>query len=560
MELLIIGCGLAGLSAAIEGASRGYGITLISPYSPERAQSVMAAGGINAALNTKGEDDSQEQHFDDTMKSGAGLSDEAAVRGLTEHAPELIRELAKEGVVFSRDEKGNPDLRYFGGQRKKRTVFSKAGIGKQLVNGLYGVMLRYCAQNKIRLIENSKFIECIFKDGHYAGILTEDMTTGKLSYRTSDALIVASGGLNGLFGKTTGSSVNDGSVTASLFASGIKAANLEMIQYHPTTIETPQKRMLISEAARGEGGRLFTMRDGIPWYFMEDWYGERGNLMSRDVVSQCIYKVCNELNLGLDGKLQVGLDLTHLDETTVHEKLAEVTDVCKTFLHIDPLKEYIPVYPGIHYFMGGLYVDRGHRSAMPGIYAAGECACMYHGANRLGGNSTLGAIYGGRTAVQTAGSDLHECIHADDEADEEIRRLTERCRIDASGEKPAAFLKSLQDVMNGHMGIMRTEAALTEAVSMLTEMKTRKISYRSGHISESLAAENLRILAEAMCRSALERRESRGAQMRRDYPERDDVHFRKTMAASYRNGEISVTAEEIGRVFYDSSNPDYAER
>jgi succinate dehydrogenase / fumarate reductase flavoprotein subunit len=555
MELLIIGCGLAGLSAAIEGAKRGYGITLISPYPPERAQSVMAAGGINAALNTKGEDDSVEQHFDDTMKSGAGLSDEAAVRGLTEQAPELIRELAKEGVVFSRDEMGNPDLRYFGGQAKKRTVFSKAGIGKQLVTGLHGVMLRYCAQGKIRMLENTKFIKCILKDGRYAGILTEDMITGELSYRTSDALIVASGGLNGLFGKTTGSSVNDGSVTASLFASGIKTANLEMIQYHPTTIETPQKRMLISEAARGEGGRLFTMRDGRPWYFMEDWYGEHGNLMSRDVVSQCIYKVCDEMNLRLDGKKQVGLDLTHLDEITVHEKLAEVVDVCQTFLNINPLKAYIPVYPGIHYFMGGLYVDRGHRSTTPGIYAAGECACMYHGANRLGGNSTLGAIYGGRTAVQTAGSDMPAGIYADDEADDEIRRLTKRCRSDASGEKPAAFLKRLQDVMNESMGIIRAEAELTEAVSKLAAMKTHKISYRRGGISEALAAENLRLLGEAMCRSALERRESRGAQMRKDYPERDDAHFRKTMAASYQDGEIAITAEEVGRVFYDSSNP-----
>jgi succinate dehydrogenase / fumarate reductase flavoprotein subunit len=193
---------------------------------------------------------------------------------------------------------------------------------------------------------------------------------------------------------------------------------------------------------------------------------------------------------------------------------------------------------------------------MPGIYAAGECACMYHGANRLGGNSTLGAIYGGRTAVQTAGTDMPVCLHSDKEADDEIRRLTERCRRDASGGKPSAFLKNLQDVMNESMGIMRTEAKLTAAISKLTEMKAQKIFYRRGHISEALAAENLRLLGEAMCRSALERRESRGAQMRQDYPERDDAHFRKTMAASYQDGEISITAEEVGRVFHDSSNPD----
>lgn len=558
MEILITGCGLAGLSAAITAAENGDRVKIISPYPPERSQSVLASGGTNAALNTKGEDDSWEQHAADTIKAGCCLADETAVQQMAESAPAMIRELAGRGIVFSRDENGDPDLRYFGGQKKKRTVFSKAGIGKQLVSGLSSILLKYIAEGKVELLTNVKFVKPILADGKYAGIITENTATGELQYLQSDVLITATGGIGGLFGNTTGSRTSDGAVTASLFRAGAEMANLEMIQYHPTTIATAQKRMLISEAARGEGGRLFTMKDGQRWYFMEDWYGERGNLMPRDVVSQCIYKVCNDLCLGIDGKQQVGLDLTHLDEYTVHDKLKEITDTTKLYLDLDPLTDVIPVYPGIHYFMGGIYVDRFHRTTIPGILAAGECACIYHGANRLGGNSTLGAIYGGRIAAQSAAEEREFCsLNAEEKKSaEELARLeigdlmrsSEESAVSAESEPAAKIMADIQTIMNGSLGIVRNGVQLAEGLTALKAMKSRSLRFDRYHLSEDSAVSDFIELGAAMLESAIFRKESRGAQMRSDYPETDDANFRKTVCASYKNGEIAIRADEIGRL------------
>jgi len=554
MKILIIGCGLAGLSAAITAAREGSTAILLSPLPPERAESVLAAGGINAALNTKGQDDSWQQHYLDTMKAGVDLADEAAVRNLTEHAPELIRELAADGVAFNRDDAGNPDLRYFGGEKKMRTVYAKAGIGKQLISGLTAIAGRYEAEGRIKRMLRQKFLRVVLAEGHFAGIIAEDTDSGTLSYVPADVLIIGSGGLSGLFQKTTGSCVSSGSVSASLFVSGIEMGNLEMIQYHPTTFETPQKRILISEAARGEGGRLFTVRDGKRWYFMEDWYGKDGNLMPRDVVSQSIYRVCHDMKLGLDGKDQVGLDLTFLSDEIVHERLKEITDITQTYLGLDPKKEILPVYPGIHYFMGGILTDRNHRTSIPGIYAAGGCACIYHGANRLGGNSTLGAIFGGKTAAQTAAADgQKEKLTRESRRDAAksgealLREL--RSNVGTGTERSGAILADIQDVMSRYMGIVRSADELDEGIRLLSEMENRSPYFAARNISDALAVQDFRLLGLAMLQSALFRRESRGSQVRADYPERDDIHFKVTCAAQLRDGNISVRKEEIGRIF-----------
>ena len=563
MELLIIGSGLAGLSAAITAVENGDSVTLLSADYPERAQSVLASGGINAAIDTKGEQDSPEQHFADTMKAGCDLADAEAVRGLTAQAPALIRELAARGVAFSRDQDGNPDTRYFGGQKKSRTVFARAGIGKQLVSGLAAELLRYYAQGRVRLLMHHRFLRCILAEGCCAGIIAEDTVSGELLCLSSDALIIACGGPGALFGKTTGSRTSDGLASASLFRSGLKMANLEMIQFHPTTLETPQKRMLISEAARGEGARLFTLKDGQRWYFMEDWYGPRGNLMPRDIVSRCIYKVCTEMKLGLGGERCVGLDLTHLDRAVITDRLKEIYDTCLLYRSLDPCREYIPVYPGVHYFMGGILTDRFHRTSIPGLYAAGECACQYHGANRLGGNSTLGAIYGGRMAARSAAGDLASGTAAAvteagraaalRQAGAEIRRL-EECCADRTGENPSRLLQDLQIIINLQLGIERNPERLEEGLRQLKELQGRRPAFRKGHAADALAAEDLPILGEALLRSALARRETRGAHVRIDYPERDDENFRKNMVAVFREGHVLTETEEIGRIFNERSS------
>jgi succinate dehydrogenase / fumarate reductase flavoprotein subunit len=560
-EIIIVGNGLAGLAAAIEASELGARVTLVAQVPPERSQSVMAAGGMNAALNTKGEEDSTEQHFKDTLKAGCDLADPEAIKQMTDAAPELMEKLNRLGVVFSRDERGNINLRYFGGQKKMRTAFAKSAIGKQLICGLAQQARKLEVKGNIIVKENSRFISAIINEGKCYGGVFESTLSGQIFAITGDALILATGGMNGVFGNTTGSILSDGSATAAVFRQGVKLANGEMIQYHPTTVEIKAKRMLISEAARGEGGRLFTYKNGIPWYFMEEWYPEGGNLMPRDVVSKAIYRVCHDLKLGIDGGNQVYLDISFIPKKDLDLKLREINELCKTYLKLDPATSCIPVYPGIHYFMGGIYVDKNHESSIEGLYAAGECACQYHGANRLGGNSTLGAIYGGIVAAKSAvarivGSEDYADANAEilryqkKYAEEEIQRLESELTCFNTGTvSPKEVIRELRQIMNEAMGIERNEEELLIGVKKVNKLLQRAKELSLGQLqpSDVLFAENLLILAKGLLLSAIERKESRGAQLRKDYPDRNDEKYKKTTIATYfKDGSIEISFKSIG--------------
>ena len=280
-HVLVVGSGLSGLSCAIHLAENGISATLVSPYPSERAQSVMAAGGINAAL---GADDSVNQHAEDTLNSGGNIAGKEAVTGLCAAAPEIIRWLEELGVVFSRSERGEVALRAFGGQSRNRTAYAGASTGKQIMTALIREARKYECQNKINRLLGRQFHSALIEDNKCYGALFYNEKERKMEPIYADAVVIATGGQNVLFGKTTGSMQCDGYVAAKLYEQGALLKNLEFIQYHPTTIETPQKRMLITEAARGEGGRLYYMDGDRRVYFMEDKYGERGNLMPRDVV------------------------------------------------------------------------------------------------------------------------------------------------------------------------------------------------------------------------------------------------------------------------------------
>ena len=285
-EVLIIGSGISGMACAIRCAQNGMHATLASPFPSERAQSVMAAGGINAVMRDHAPGDSVECHVEDTLRGGACIAGKNAVEGLCGHAESILRFLESIGTVFSVDENGHPARRAFGGQSHKRTYYCGSATGKLIVSALVMEVRRYEAAGLIQRRLRSCFHSALIENGVCYGALLFDETTWNLEPVYADAVVIATGGQNALFGKTTGSTQCDGYTAGKLFLQGAELKNLEFIQYHPTTLETAHKRMLISEAARGEGGRLFYEENGGRVYFMEDKYGPNGNLMTRDVVAR----------------------------------------------------------------------------------------------------------------------------------------------------------------------------------------------------------------------------------------------------------------------------------
>ena len=533
-KVLINGSGLSGLSCAIGLAEKGIASVVVSPYPSERSQSVMAAGGINAAL---GEDDSPEKHAEDTLKSGCNIAAEKAVLGLCSAAPEIVGYLERLGVVFTRDENGELALRAFGGQSRKRTAYAGASTGKQIMSVLIREARKYEAAEVITRLLGRQFCSALIKDGVCYGALLYNEKTCQTEAVYADAVVVATGGQNLLFGKTTGSTQCDGYVAAKLYEQGAKLKNLEFIQYHPTTVETPQKRMLISEAARGEGGRLYYHENGRRVYFMEELYGERGNLMPRDIVSKCIY----------DAPSQVYLDIAFLGEKHIRTRLLEVAQVCSKYAGIDVTKQSIPVYPSVHFFMGGLAVDSNHKTTIDRLYAIGECASRYHGANRLGGNSLLAAVYGGRVAAKAIGE-----LPSDDEVvnfDAYVAKQTESVSkiLAANSRFSAVYVRNeIAKLMNDCLGITRTEEKLKEGIGGIDYYLSisDKLTFDpdvSPYVAYSIKP--MLILARAILTCALERKETRGAHIRSDYPERNAAYNLCTVCA-YRNGEHSVSFEK----------------
>ncbi|MDD6627254.1 MAG: FAD-dependent oxidoreductase [Lachnospiraceae bacterium] len=537
MKVLIIGSGISGLAAAIAAADMGDDVVLVSPYPSERAQSVMAAGGINASINTAGEDDSCARHAMDTIKGGCYLENEDDVRRFCENAPENIRWLEQMGVVFNRNEDGAISLRAFGGQSRKRTAYSGASTGKQIVTALVQKCREYEIDGRIQRKLGLYFYSGLIRDGVCYGALFCKQYTGELQAFYADAVIMATGGLNKLFGKTTGSELCDGYATGRLFSQGVKLRNLEFIQYHPTTIETDYKRMLITEGARGEGGRLYYLDGEKKVYFMEEKYGPNGNLMSRDIVSRCIY----------DCPSQVYLDISFLGEKLIHERLEEVYQLCKDYIRLDVTKEPIPVAPSIHFFMGGIRVDRNHRTNILRLYAVGECASKYHGANRLGGNSLMAAVYSGRVAAEAIHREEAAGVREEDFASyiEQEKAAIKRIKESRSLFPSIYIMRNMADVMNYNLGITRTRKGLLEGVEALdfylNSVKSIKFD-PTVSLYENYRIYYMLLLAKVIMRSAMEREETRGAHIREDFPETKES-FRKCSVAELVDGQIQIYFE-----------------
>ena len=536
-EVLIIGSGISGMACAVRCAAGGIHVTLVSPLPSERSQSVMAAGGINAVMNSCEEGDSVACHTEDTLKGGGYLAGQAAVSGLCEHAEGIVGYLESIGTVFSLDEQGRPARRDFGGQTHKRTCYCGASTGKQIVSALVMEVRRFEAAGMIRRRLRCCFHSALIRDGVCHGALLFDEITGALEPVFSDAVVMATGGQNALFGKTTGSTQCDGYGAGRLFLQGVTLKNLEFIQFHPTTLETPQKRMLISEAARGEGGRLFYEEQGKRVYFLEEKYGPRGNLMTRDVISREIDAV----------KRPVYLDVSFLDRRIIDERLSEVRDLCARYRGIDIHTTPIPVEPSVHFFMGGIAVHLNHETNVRDLFAVGECASMYHGANRLGGNSLLAAVYSGNVAADAIAGRDEGKDHPDFGGDIEKARSELNARRDTAGQLSAMHIRDrLADTMRKRLGIVREEANLAEGLREVDGLLCDAKSVRHDDGVPSYYAYSLTgilTLARATLACALARQESRGAHWRRDYPDSDDGCRYATLIA-YDGGKYRVCLDK----------------
>ena len=414
-------------------------VDLFSIVPVKRSHSVCAQGGINAAKNLKGEGDTTDKHFDDTIYGGDFLANQTPVKAMCEAAPAIIDLLDRMGVPFNRTPEGLLDFRRFGGTLYNRTAFAGATTGQQLLYALDEQVRRYEAEGKVKKYEGWEFLSAVLDSkGQARGITALDLRTMELKSFAADAIILATGGIGAIFGKSTNSVVCTGSAQSAIFQQGAYYANGEFIQVHPTSIPGEDKLRLMSESARGEGGRVWVPRtpgDKRPFkqipeserfYFLEEWYPKYGNLVPRDVATRAIHKVVYEEGLGIDGQPMVYLDLTHIDRETLNRKLEGILEIYEKFVGDDPREVPMKIFPGMHYTMGGLWVDFNQMTNIPGIFAAGECEYQYHGANRLGANSLVSCIFGGFLAGP-------ECAGVCEESACRGRRWRPRRRAGAPG-------------------------------------------------------------------------------------------------------------------------------
>lgn len=399
-KIIVVGGGLAGLMATIKAAEAGVSVDLISLVPVKRSHSVCAQGGINGAVNTKGEGDSPWEHFDDTVYGGDFLANQPPVKAMCDAAPGIIHLMDRMGVMFNRTPEGLLDFRRFGGTQHHRTAFAGATTGQQLLYALDEQVRRHEVNGLVTKYEGWEFLSAIVdEDGVCRGITAQNLKDSEIQSFAADAVILATGGPGIVFGKSTNSVINTGTAAGAVYQQGASYANGEFIQIHPTAIPGDDKLRLMSESARGEGGRVWTYdENGKPWYFLEEKYPAYGNLVPRDIATREIFDVCVDKKLGINGENMVYLDLSHKDPKELDIKLGGIIEIYEKFMGDDPRKVPMKIFPAVHYSMGGLWVDFNQMTNIPGLFAAGECDYQYHGANRLGANSLLSSIYGGMLA------------------------------------------------------------------------------------------------------------------------------------------------------------------
>ncbi len=556
---IVVGGGLGGLWAALRIAEAGFPVKIFSLFEVKRSHSACAQGGINACMDTKGQHDSVWQHVVDTIKGGAYLADQPPVKTMCEEAPGLMRSFERMGVTFSRTAEGLMDLRLFGGVKNKRTVFAGASTGQQLLYGIDEQVRRLEAQGLVEKLEWWEFLS-ILKDeqGRCRGITAMDLRSMELRAFPAEAVVLATGGLGLIYGKSTNSTNSTGAAAARVYQQGAHFMNAEFIQFHPTGMLGDDKTRLMSEAARGEGGRIWVPKDpkdaraplDIPeeerFYFLEEWYPAYGNTVPRDVASRAIFKAVKQLGLGIGGEDKVYLDLTHLDKDFLEHRLGAILDIYRTFQGEDPTAGPMEIFPAVHYSMGGLWVDferddgtagmkykspRNHQTNIPGLFACGECDGAYHGANRLGANSLLSASFSGRVAGEACGAYLAGVktqplsqAARQRELDRQ-RALNQAILARDQGENPYVLHRELGDMMRTKVGIVRDNATLDSALADLQILGERagrlavgdKSAWSNASLPYARQVQDMVLLAQVVAASARARDEYRGSHYKPEF-------------------------------------------
>jgi len=565
-KIAIVGGGLAGLAAAMKIAEAGHSVDLFSVVPVKRSHSVCAQGGINGAVNTKGEGDSTWEHFDDTVYGGDFLADQPPAKAMCEMAPSIIYLFDRMGVPFSRTNEGLLDFRRFGGTKHHRTAFAGASTGQQLLYALDEQVRRYEVQGKVRKFEHWEMMSLVLDDHQVCrGLIAMDLQSLELKAFPADAVIIATGGPGLIFGKSTNSMVCTGSAVSACYQQGAKYANGEFIQVHPTSIPGEDKLRLMSESARGEGGRVWVPRNrgdvrspsSIPererLYFLEEKYPAYGNLVPRDIATREIFQICIE-GMGIGGDNQVYLDVTHIPEETLNRKLGAILEIYEMFVGDDPRHVPMRIFPGVHYSMGGLWVDYNQRTNIPGVLAAGECDFSIHGANRLGANSLVSCVYGGFIAAPAAIEYVKnvERNGADGSGiyDRELKmqqEINDRLIKQSGSENQYVLHQEMGKWMTDNVTVVRYNDKLKATDNKLLELMDRykHISINDSNLWATMALPharhlaNMLELARVITLGALNRNESRGAHFKPEFPDRDDENFLKTTIAEY-SGEGPV--------------------
>lgn len=543
---VVVGGGLAGLMATLKLTEAGIPVDLFSVVPAKRSHSVCAQGGINAVLDTKGEGDTVWEHIDDTIYGGDFLANQTMVARMCETAPAIVNLFDRMGVMFNRTPEGLLDLRRFGGTQKRRTAFAGATTGQQL---LYALDEQVRAQEVAGMVcryEFWTFVSAILDEGACKGIVAQDLASMEIRAFPADAVVVATGGCGAIFGKSTNSTINTGYVAAKLYTQGALYANGEFIQIHPTAIPGADKNRLMSESARGEGGRVWTYKDGKPWYFLEEKYPAYGNLVPRDIATREIYDVIYNQHLGVNGENVVYLDVSHIDPAVLDNKLGGILEIYEKFVGDDPRKVPMRIAPSVHYSMGGLWVDVDQSTNIPGLFAAGECDYSQHGANRLGANSLLSAVYAGMAAGPTAaawirGSDTKAKEGLYDQAAQAEQAAYEAIRAMDGPVNPYELYQQMAEVMTRNVTVVRYNDKLAETLQVL---ETFAQDYERIGVDDKSTWNNTTTvfvrelksmidLAKVITAGALARDESRGSHYKPEFPERDDEAWLKTTLAAY---------------------------